>query len=65
MDKIKKIIVESECRSCGAIVKVERLIILDEFLKKIELPKNFCSCRNKKNFKVLNLFVEDGGYNEK
>jgi len=42
---IKKLILKYRCTSCGGIINIERIIEIDEFLKKIDIikPKR-CAC---------------------
>lgn len=55
---IKKLIIKSECLSCGSIISNEREFIIDEYLKKIELPKSKCQCGNKFKFKIQDIEIQ-------
>lgn len=46
---IKEVIAEYACRECGNMVAVKREIVIDEYLKKIEIPfPERCPCSSAK-----------------
>ena len=59
---IKKLKIKYECGSCGEILILSREIVIDKYIKKIEIVKpDRCSCGKNKNFTLLNVNLEDGG----
>jgi hypothetical protein len=57
---IKKLILKYECLSCGTIINIERIIYVDEFLKKIDIVKpTRCSCGRNFLYKLLELNLID------
>lgn len=57
---IKKLNLKYECQSCGSILSISRLIIFDEYLKKIDIVKPIrCSCGEKSKFLLLDLNIEN------
>ncbi len=57
--KIKTIIANYECKSCGSLVEARRDLILDKyFSNKLEIPIEKCGCKGK-NLKLLDLKIEE------
>ncbi len=48
-----------ECLRCGSEIYSEREIVVDEYLKDLEIPKPKCACGNKskEKFKLLNIEI--------
>ena len=48
-----------ECSKCGSIVDLKKEIVVDNYLKKIDIVYPRCSCGNKNpsNFKMLDLEI--------
>ncbi len=57
----KKIIAKFECNCCGSITNSSRYFIIDEYLKKIELPRPNCVCGNKirNKSKLIDISLEE------
>lgn len=53
---IKKLINQWECPRCGYKFNLIKEIVIDDYIKKIEIiqPKR-CACSNRKDFKLLDL----------
>jgi len=54
---IKIIRAKYECHSCGSLIFPGRELIIDEYLKKLEIPKPECVCGNKIKSKFILLDV--------
>lgn len=58
---IKIIKVKYECKMCGSVILSEREVVIDEYIKKIDLPTEpKCVCGNqiKNKFKLIDIYLE-------
>lgn len=58
MGKLKEIKFIYECKICGTDIMIVKVIQIDEYLKKIEIPKpiNKCVCGENK-FKLIDINI--------
>jgi hypothetical protein len=57
---IKILASKFECQSCGTIATHRREIVLDEYLKKIEIhPPKRCACGASTRWKLMDVNFED------